>query len=506
VAALAATHLTKSFPGVRAVQDVSLDVLPGEVHGLVGANGAGKSTLVKMLSGACRPDAGEIRVMGRVLSDSSPLASRRAGIATIYQEPNVVPELSPVANVFLGQEFARLGFRSERAMRRRFAEWADMLQVSIPARGPTAGLSIGKQQAIEIMRALQQDARVVLMDEPTAALSKGEVEGLHRMIAVLRARGTSLIIISHDLSEVLSLCDRVTVMRDGRKVMCTRSADSDAHALVSAMLGRTFGGVVDDAQSRERRREGTASTLLEIRDLHVPGRLEGVSLTLRRGEVLGVAGLVGAGRTTLLRALAGVEPLATGRLSLEGDAVAWPSRPADAVRLGLAFAPEDRRAQGLVLGLPARDNVTLPSLAKVSRGGWLTTRTTQRAAAAITPSVGLPPGRLAVSAGTLSGGNQQKVVLAKCLGARPNVLLADEPTRGIDVGAKAEIFGVLRRFASDGHGVIIVSEDTEELIAFADRVIVLAGGSVSGDFEGAALSLEPVLKAMFALTLSGGRS
>ena len=502
VAALAATHLTKSFPGVRAVNDMSLEVLQGEVHGLVGENGAGKSTLVKMLSGACVPDAGEVRVMGELLPDSSPLASRRAGIATIYQEPNIVPDLSPVANVFLGQELSHLGFRSEHAMRRRFAEWSELLQLRIPARGPTASLSIGHQQAIEIIRALQQDARVVLMDEPTAALSKGEIEALHRIIDILRARKTSLIIISHDLREVIALCDRVTVMRDGKKVMSARSADTDADSLVTAMLGRTFEGAVDHAQSEHRRAADPASALMEVRNLRIPGRLEGVSLTLGRGQVLGIAGLVGAGRTSLLRALAGAEPLASGELWLDGEDVPWPSRPPDAVGLGLAFAPEDRRAQGLVLGLPGRDNVALPSLSEMAHGGWLTERATQREAAAISPSVGLSAERLGTAAGTLSGGNQQKVVLAKCLCARPKVLLADEPTRGIDVGAKAEIFGVLRRFAADGLGVIMVSEDTEELIAFADRVIVLAGGTVTGHFEGSALSLEAVMKAMFALEAS----
>ena len=499
VASLAATGLTKSFPGVRAVHDLSLEVLQGEVHGLVGENGAGKSTVVKMLSGACVPDGGEVRVMGELMLDSSPLASRRAGVATIYQEPNVVPALSPVANVFLGQEMSRRGFRSERAMRRRFNEWCGLLNLTLPARGATGGLSIGSQQAIEIMRALQQEARVVIMDEPTAALSKPEIEALHRIIGILRARQTSLIIISHDLDEVLQLCDRVTVMRDGQKVMATRAIDTDVDSLVTAMLGKKLEVAVDRAQSERRRRSHPAPPLLDVRGLELPGRLDAVDLSLGQGEILGIAGLVGAGRTSLLRALAGIEPLATGRLWVEGVEAPWPTSPTEAIELGLMLAPEDRRTQGLVLGLRGRDNVTLASMRGIARAGWLRPGASQRAAASVSPAVGLAPQRLGVAAGTLSGGNQQKVVLAKCLRARPKILLADEPTRGIDVGAKAEIFEVLTRFAADGLGVIMVSEETEELIAFADRVIVLSNGAVTGEFEGSGLEHERVMKAMFAL-------
>jgi ABC-type sugar transport system ATPase subunit len=499
---LAARGLTKSFPGVRAVDGVDLELVRGEVHGLVGENGAGKSTLVKMLAGACAPDAGEIRVRGERVRITSPLAARRLGVAAIYQEPNIVPKLSPVANVFLGQEAGRLGVRREARMRARFKHLCEVLAVEIPLTGPAGRLSIGAQQSIEIMRALERDASLLIMDEPTAALSQAEIASLHSTIGILVERGTAIVLISHKLEEVLTLCRTITVMRDGRKVQTTPTSEIDVDGLVAAMLDSRFEGALERARTghRDGQRREPAAELLRITGLSVPGRLTNVSLAVGRGEILGVAGLVGAGRTTLLRALAGLEPASTGAMALDGRPVRWPTTPRRAHRLGIALAPEDRRTQGLVLSRSGGENVVLPSLRTVGTKGFATRRTVLREAGAVVNGVGFASDRLGAAAGTLSGGNQQKLVLAKWLRAGPRVLLVDEPARGIDVGAKAEIFALLQELSKKGMGVVIVSEELEELAAFADRVLVLCRGSVAAGFDPSAVSLDEIGRAMFPVS------
>lgn len=500
---LEARGLCKSFPGVRAVDDVSMSLVAGEIHGLVGENGAGKSTFVKMLAGAHSPDSGEIVVDGQRAQISTPLAAQALGVAAIYQEPHIVPYLSPVANVFLGQEIPRFGvLRNERAMRKRFRRWGEVLGIDVPATGSAATLSIGMQQSIEIMRALERDARVIVMDEPTAALSHTEIAALHRAIDVLLSRGAAILLISHKLDEVIELSETITVMRDGRKVAETRAADTNVDGLVDAMLGQRFENALERARTghqRQRQRQTMErGTRLAVDGLTVPGRLANVSLRVGRGEILGVAGLVGAGRTTLLRAVAGLEQSATGTLEIDGRRVNWPSTARRAWDLGIALAPEDRRRQGLVLGRSAADNVVLSSLQTVGRGGFATRRSIRRAADATASRVGFTTSRLAAASGTLSGGNQQKIVLAKCLRAEPRILLVDEPARGIDVGAKAEIFGLIEDLSKQGMGVIIVSEETDELIAFADRIIVLCNGAVATEFaEPSKISADELGRAMF---------
>jgi ABC-type sugar transport system ATPase subunit len=497
-AAVRMRGLWKSFPGVQALRGVDLDLDEGEVHGLVGENGAGKSTLAKILSGSFAVDVGTIEVFGKPLPPASPAAARRAGIAAVSQEPNIVPKLSPVANVFLGQTRTRNGFLRERQMRQRFLEWSRLLNVSLPTGGAAGALSIGAQQSIEIIRALEQEARIVIMDEPTASLGPAEREALHRTIRLLQEHGAAIIFISHKLDEVLEICETVTVLRDGQKVVSTPASSASVDSLVAAMLGERLEVVLEqEARAHRRERQATRDIVLKIEGVTVEARLHGVDLSVRRGEILGIAGLVGSGRTTLLRAIGGAEPSATGRMTVGGRRVHWPTTPRQALRLGLALAPEDRRTQGLVLSLVAGENAVLPVLDTLTTAGFVRRGLLFRQAASAAEKVGFSPNRIRAVARTLSGGNQQKLMLAKSLSTAPKVLLIDEPVRGVDVGAKAEILSQLLQLTEQGMALIMVSEETEELLALVDRVVVLRNGTVAGEFVGEELEIEPILKSMF---------
>ncbi len=488
----------KRFPGTHAVRGVDFALRAGEIHGLVGENGAGKSTLMRMLAGVLRPDAGRIEIAGRPLPPGSPALARRAGIAALAQEPSVVPGLSAIANVFLGQTLSRAGFRSERRMALRFAELAAELGLSVDGRAPAGSLGPGAQKGVEIMRALQQGARVIVLDEPTASLPPADREALFRAMRLLRDRGASLVFISHHLDEVLALADAVTVLRDGAVVHETAAGDTTTDRLVQAMLGHALEDEIEEEKLEARLHDVVgAEEVIAVDGLTVPGILHGVSLRVRRGDIVGVAGLVGSGRTTLLRALAGAEPAARGLLRVQGAPARWPRSPAEALRLGIALAPEDRRRQGLVLSLTAGENIVLSRLGAAARGGLVRRSLVLEQAGEQADTVHFDRARLRAPARVLSGGNQQKVVLARALRRRPDVLLVDEPMRGIDVGAKAEIFRVLRALADDGTAIVMVSEEIEEVLALASRVVVLARGTVTATLDGPEADERAVLAAMF---------
>ncbi len=377
---LRATGLVKSYPGVRALKGVDLELVAGEVHALIGENGAGKSTLIKLITGAVPADAGTVEVHGRVVDLPTPAAALAVGIAAVHQEPHVVPALSAVENVFLGHPMARMGFTRRRAMEERFRARCTELGVEVPASVPAGALPVGAQQMIEIVRALEHGARIVIMDEPTASLGREDREALFRVMAHIRAQGTAVVFISHNLEDVLQLADRISVLRDGSRVFVGPTAHVGVDQLVQAMLGRELEQVLEDAPHETPRRGGGPSRL-SVRGLDVPGRLHQVDLDVAPGEIVGLAGLVGSGRSTLVRALAGAEPSATGQLWIDGEARRWPTSPRRAQRLGIALAPEDRRTEGLVLGLAAADNLVLPSLGDLSRLGFAS-RSRLRAAAA----------------------------------------------------------------------------------------------------------------------------
>jgi ABC-type sugar transport system ATPase subunit len=489
--ALRARGIHKSFPGVRALQDVDFDLRAGEVHGLVGENGAGKSTLVKIITGAYDADLGLVEAFGEEVRQGDPRAQRRAGVAAIYQEPTIVPEMSAAANVFLGRPQRRGPFVSRSRTHRAFRQLTLRLGVAIDPDARVASLSLENQQMLEIMRALAADHRILIMDEPTASLGPAERERLYETIRGLREEGVATVYVSHNLDEVLAICDAVSVMRDGQLLATEPVERWTKETLVTAMLGHVL-----DKQVPQRRTVAEEA-VLRIEGLRVPGVLEDISFTLRRGEILGLGGLVGSGRTELLRALAGAEPDADGRLLVNGQPRPWPRTVRHALALGIALAPEERKSQGLVLSLSAAANIGLTDMRAVASGPVLRERKRLRRASEIMRPLGFDASRLGEPAGSFSGGNQQKLVVGKWLHRRPDVLLMDEFSRGIDVGAKAEMLAVITRLAAEGMSIIIVSSELEELVEAADRVLVLARGRLIGELAHADASVERMLRLVF---------
>ena len=494
--AIRCLDIAKNFGATQALSDIDLDVKAGTVHALVGENGAGKSTLLGVLAGRISPSAGTVEVLGEQEEFGNPRAARARGIAAIYQELTIVPALSAAANVFLGQPRSRGGMLSEKAMSERFLELSERLNVSLDPVIEAGKLSVADQQLLEIMRALEANAQIVLFDEPTASLAPSERAGLFKLIRDLRQEGVTMVFVSHNLDEVLDISDQVTVFRNGRLQASRPTTEWTKGELVAAMIGEETAGLF---AHRRGTQELETQEILHAEGVTVPGAIEDVEITVNQGEIVGVAGLVGSGRTTLLRALAGVEHKSTGRLRISGQEMRWPRAPRRARSLGIVLAPEDRKTQGLVLGMSAAENIALGDLGRVARWGFASTRKTHARAAEVGEEFGLDPARLGEAVVNLSGGNQQKTLLARWKYSEPRVLLADEPTRGIDVGAKAEILDTLRRFANSGVGVVIVSSELEEIAAVADRVIVLAEGRRVRELHSGdkGVSVEEMLRAAF---------
>ncbi|MGA9322817.1 MAG: sugar ABC transporter ATP-binding protein [Xanthobacteraceae bacterium] len=491
--AIRVRNVSKSFPGVQALRKVSFVLETGEVHGLVGANGAGKSTFIRMLSGASTPDTGGIEVQGLPISFEDPRAQRDNGIAAIYQELTIIPEMSALSNVFLGEVPNRWFIVDRRGMEKRFRELAQWMGVNISPHVKANTLSVANQQMLEIMRAVHAEHDVIIMDEPTAPLGPFERSRLYDLIKRLKENNVSIIFISHDLDEVLRLCDRVSVMRDGQLIETRRSAAWTKDTLVKSMLGD-----VQIVRGRKRDRENVKQ-LLRIHNLSLPGKISGISFELGEGDVLGIAGLVGAGRTEVLRSIAGLEPLAEGRMTINGQERPWPSSVRGAVQRGIALAPEDRKREGLVLSRSALCNLLLADIGSVSKGPVISPRARRAAAAVLARNIGFNPDRLDSDALHLSGGNQQKLVIGKWLHRRPRILLLDEPTRGIDLGAKQEIFQTIRSLSDQGMGVILVSSDLEEVVEHADRVLVMARGKPIATLDSHEASVERILNLIFAV-------
>jgi ABC-type sugar transport system ATPase subunit len=496
--ALRATGISKSFPGTQALEDVSFDLLAGEIHGLVGENGAGKTTFVKVITGAYTADAGSVEVFGERLEPGDPRAHKRAGIAAIYQDLMIVPEMSAAGNVFLGRPRSVGPFVSRAHTQRDFEELTNRTGVAIDPNAKAGSLPVATRQMLEIMRALAANHRILIMDEPTSSLGPAETEHLYEVTRALRQEGVSTIYISHDLDGVLAQCDRVSVLRDGRLVATEDVMSWTKHGLVAAMLGHTL------RKPPALRRPIGKSEALRVAGLTIPGTVEDVAFTLRRGEILGVAGLVGSGRTELLRALAGAEPTARGRLFVKGNEVSWPRTVRAALKLGIALAPADRKSEGVHTSLSAAANITLSDMTAVARGPLLSERRQLRRAKDVAGGIGFDVSRLRSPAEIFSGGNQQKLVIAKWLHRRPDVLLMDEFARGIDIGAKAELLTVMTRLADDGLSLIVVSSEFKDLVDVADRVLVLARGRLISELRGHETSVERILRLVFAVERATG--
>ena len=487
-ALLSLSGIVKSFAGVRALDGVSFDVRAGEVHALVGENGAGKSTLVKVATGAHLPDEGEVAIGGRAGLRLDPLAARRLGVAVIYQQPALLPDLTVAENIALGEEQGGAWRRVRWAARRRRArELLDRVGARLEPDARVHRLRMPEQQLVEIARAVGTDARVIFMDEPTASLSAREAAHLFAVIRELRGRGAGIVYVSHRLEELFELADRATVLRDGRLVACRPMAELDRPALIRLMVGRELAS----AYPERRRRRG--DVVLEARGLRCRASgLREASFTLHAGEVLGLAGLVGSGRTELCRTLFGLTPADAGEIRVLGRGVRIES-PARAVSLGIAYVPEDRRRHGVIAEMPIAANITLAVLRELSRHGLLDRREERRRAEEMSTRLGVRARSIDAPVATLSGGNQQKVALGRWLATGPRILLLDEPTQGIDVGAKAEIYRLIEDLAEQGLALLAVSSELPEVLGLSDRVAVMHEGELTGVLSRAQATPEAVM-------------
>jgi ribose transport system ATP-binding protein len=493
--------VSKSFPGVRALHAVSFTVEHGEVHALVGENGAGKSTLMKILSGAYTDFQGDLMLDGQPLVLGGPRDAQLRGIATIYQELNLIPELTVAENIFLGREpRTATGLLDVARMDDEARGLLDRLNLAIPPNRPVKWLRVGEQQLVEVAKALSLDARLLILDEPTSALSQAEIERLFAVIAALKAHGVTMIYISHKFDEIFRIADRVTVLRDGELVGTLPIAEADQPTLIRMMVGRDLSDLFPKSAAP------IGAEALRVENLHLApegaraGRsLHDISFQVQRGEIVGIAGLMGAGRTELLEAVYGVYPerRVRGTVAVDGQPRRIAS-PRDAIRAGLAFVTEDRKTQSLILISSVAHNLTLAALNRFLRLNILRRREEDVAVQDAIEKLRIKTPSAGVAVDKLSGGNQQKVALAKCLLTRPRVLLLDEPTRGIDIGAKVEIYGLISRLAQDGAAIVMASSELPELLAMCDRILVLCEGELTAELTRAEATQERIMEAATA--------
>jgi ABC-type sugar transport system ATPase subunit len=498
---LEAVGISKRFPGVHALDDVSLDVLPGEVHAFVGENGAGKSTLMKILAGAQGPDSGEIRIDGEAVTIEDPRVAQKLGISIIYQELSLVDALSVGENVFLGDLPTRPGgdWRVDwPAVWERSAGILERVGLRIRPQTLVRNLSVAQRQMVEIARALARNVRVLILDEPTSSLSERETEKLFEIIAGLRERGVGIVYISHRLGEVFRIAQRVTVLRDGKVVGTLPVGEASEELLVRMMVGRDLDHLFTQARLTD------APVRLEVRGLSRRGVLHDVDLTVRGGEIVGLAGLMGAGRTELARCVFGADRIDQGEIRLDGKTVKVRT-PGDAVDLGIALVPEDRKLQALILGMSVRENMSLPLLDKLG-SAFVPPRGRERALVGeYITSMRIRTPHMEQRVAALSGGNQQKVVIARWLATNPKVLILDEPTRGIDVGAKAEVHALIARMAEAGVAILMISSELPEILGMSHRVLVMREGRIVAEFARAEATEEGIMAAATGQWLSGER-
>jgi rhamnose transport system ATP-binding protein len=489
--ALLLSHVAKSFGAVVALRDGTLTLESGSIHALVGENGAGKSTIVKIIAGLYQRDSGEMELRGESVDFKNTAEAKAAGIAVIYQEPTLFPDLSVTENIFMGRQPTKSLRRIDRAtMRRSALDLFARLGVNIDPDRPARGLSIADQQIIEIAKAISLDARVLIMDEPTAALSGVEVERLFTIARALRDEGRAIAFISHRFDEIFSLCDTITVMRDGDFISTGPIADTTVEKVVRQMVGRDIGALFPKEEAK------IGAPVLEVQGLTEPGVFDDITFTVRAGEIVALAGLVGAGRSEVVRAVFGVDPYKTGTVKVDGKLI--PRRnPAASMRMGVGLVPEDRRSQGLVMGFSVSWNTTLAIRNRLSKAGILAAPIENPVAARWASALQVKTAALSTEVGTLSGGNQQKVVMAKWLASSPKVLIVDEPTRGIDVGTKSDIHRLLSQLAGEGLAVLMISSELPEVLGMADRVLVMREGRITADIPRDKATSETV---MFAAT------
>lgn len=488
-AVLEALRVSKAFGGVQALRDVSFDVRRGEVHALMGENGAGKSTLVKILAGLHLPGAGEVRAGGRSVVLRNPHEALRHGITMIHQELMPVPEMTVAENLLLGREpRGRLpGTIDRQALRREARRLLSLLAADLPVDAPMRTLSVAGMQTVEIARAIGTEAAVVIMDEPTAAISAREVDALFKAIRTLNARGVAIVYITHKMDEVFRVADRITVLRDGRHVATLRADELDASRLIALMVGRELTG------GRVRDRALPGKGVLSVRGLSRAGAFSDVQFEVRSGEVVGLAGLMGAGRSEVASAIFGLRPADRGEIRVRGRTVRV-RHPAEAMRLGIGLVTEDRRGYGLVPHMSVSHNITLASLRACCRGAVIRHASEAALAERAIAQYGIRTNQAGQAVNQLSGGNQQKVVIARTMLPDPEIVILDEPTRGIDIGAKTEVYAIIRELAGQGRGVLLISSELPELLALSDRLLVMRQGEIVVELDPSATTQEEIMR------------
>ncbi|MEN4473754.1 sugar ABC transporter ATP-binding protein [Mycolicibacterium cosmeticum] len=498
-AILECTGIAKGFGGVPVLKGVGLRLQPGTVTALAGENGAGKSTLMKIISGQYSADEGAVAVRGEQLAPGNTREAVKRGVAIVPQELASIEDMTVYENLFVGRELTRGPFLNRRAMINEARETLAVFDVGISPTARMGDLPVGLRQIVEIVKAARAGAQVVMLDEPTSAISEREVEGLYKIVRRLRDQGVAMVYTTHKMAEIRAIADRVVVLRDGNLIVDSPIAEITDDAIVTAMIGRELDALFPD------RPQPADRTVLEVRGLQVAGAGEPVSFTVKAGEILGLAGLVGAGRTELLEALFGARQSTAGEIRVGGAPVKRNS-PAAAIAGGMAMVPEDRKLNGVVLSMSVLDNGSLPRLSSFSLAGWLRSKTRHKAVSDVMSSVRLRSRGLGQEVGTLSGGNQQKVVLARWLTGEVNVLLLDEPTRGVDVGARSEIYRIITEFAAQGMAVVMASSDMPEIVGLSHRAFVMRGGAVVGELDRAALDHPAVQESVFRLAAAMDQS
>lgn len=484
--------IDKSFPGVQALRNCRFELFPGEIHALVGENGAGKSTLMKILTGVFQKDAGRILYKGREVKIPNPRAAQELGISIVHQELNLMPHLTVAQNIFIGREPRKKGFAvflDEDEMIRKSQELLEMLHMPVDPKAKVRDLTVAKQQMVEIAKALSFNAEVLIMDEPTATLSEAEVEELFRILKRLRDRGMGIVYISHRLEELREIADRVTVLRDGQYIGTLDIREATIDRIISMMVGRNI-----YETARREGKSACAEVVLEVRGLNRGREIRNVSFVLHKGEILGLAGLVGAGRTEVARAIFGADPVESGEIYVRGMKVRIKS-PADAIRHGIAYLSEDRRRYGLMLGLDVESNMVLPSIQDFLKlRTFVDRRQSQNRCKEYVDRLRIKTPSLAQKVKNLSGGNQQKVIVAKWLMKNCDILIFDEPTRGIDVGAKSEIYHLLNELVQEGKSIIMISSELPEILRMSHRILIMCEGRITGEIDAREATEELVMK------------
>jgi rhamnose transport system ATP-binding protein len=483
------TNISKNFAGVQALKGVQFDLYPGEVHAILGENGAGKSTLIKVITGVHQPNEGEIYLNGQQVHFANPLEARQQGIAAIYQEPSLFPDLDIAENIFVGrQPMGGVKQVDWRTMYREASALLDSLGVELNPKTRARDLSVAQQQMVEIARALSVHAKILIMDEPTSSLTLAEVDDLFRIVRQLREAGTAIVFISHRLEDLFQLADRVTVLRDATYVDTRPMAGVNTELLIQLMVGRTLSDLFPKIEVE------AGQVALKVKDLSLTGVFNHVSFELRKGEILGMAGLVGAGRTDVASCIFGISPASGGKIEIDGQAVRITS-PRQAMDLGLAYVPEDRQHHGLVLPMSIAHNITLPRLNEFASTGWIKNGPENQAAQDSAVQMEVKASSIWQKGKELSGGNQQKVVLAKWLATNPRILILDEPTRGIDVGTKAAVHGLMSQLASQGLAILMISSELPEILGMSDRILVMREGRITAELSRAEATQENIMLA-----------